>query len=133
MKPLSIECPNLTCIINQSWPGCCILGLNHLLRSFRDRIHELFWFMCRIHMEYKGSLIIEGISDHHFFVRLIHVCRQQFCSFLPEKAKCYTFTYCFLQLANYWIFILKYLMKCHLATEFINYFVGITPAEIDKG
>ena len=22
MKPLSIECPNLTCIINQSWPGC---------------------------------------------------------------------------------------------------------------
>ena len=21
MKPLSIECPNLTCIINQSWPG----------------------------------------------------------------------------------------------------------------
>ena len=22
MKPLVIECPNLTCIINQSWPGC---------------------------------------------------------------------------------------------------------------
>ena len=23
MKPLSIECPNLTCIINQSWPEWC--------------------------------------------------------------------------------------------------------------
>ena len=22
MKPLSTECPNLTCIINQFWPGC---------------------------------------------------------------------------------------------------------------
>ena len=26
MKPLSIECPNLTCIINQSWPGCAAEG-----------------------------------------------------------------------------------------------------------
>ena len=24
MKPLSIECPNLTCIINQSQPECCM-------------------------------------------------------------------------------------------------------------
>ena len=63
-RPLSMLVSKRFCGI---YSCSCILGLNHLLRSFRDRIHELFWFMCRIHMEYKGSLIIEGISDHHFF------------------------------------------------------------------
>ena len=32
MKPLSIECPNLTCIINQSWPGCSV-GIKDLQKN----------------------------------------------------------------------------------------------------
>ena len=37
MKPLSIECPNLTCIINQSWPGCTVcLIYNELLLPYLD-------------------------------------------------------------------------------------------------
>ena len=32
MKPLSIECPNLTCIINQSWPGCTVTLVKNTVR-----------------------------------------------------------------------------------------------------
>ena len=35
MKPLSIECPNLTCIINQSQPECVLLCA---LKSAREII-----------------------------------------------------------------------------------------------
>ena len=42
MKPLSIECPNLTCIINQSWPGCCICCT--VVRSHKGMKSRRFWF-----------------------------------------------------------------------------------------
>ena len=44
MKPLSIECPNLTCIINQSWPGWGEIGYKidvYLLYS-KSKIQRLY-------------------------------------------------------------------------------------------
>ena len=50
MKPLSIECPNLTCIINQSWPGCeakilgilctCYILHTYMLQRRYERTYE---------------------------------------------------------------------------------------------
>ena len=34
MKPLSIECPNLTCIINQSWPGCLNVDKHEFAQNY---------------------------------------------------------------------------------------------------
>ena len=42
MKPLSIECPNLTCIINQSLPGCRPTDLSLLKEFFKKSSFEDF-------------------------------------------------------------------------------------------
>ena len=45
MKPLSIECPNLTCIINQSWPGWVNMPLKFVFSKKdtknRQNLHRL--------------------------------------------------------------------------------------------
>ena len=44
MKPLSIECPNLTCIINQSWPGWGIIFILFLI-LFNEIFHRNWFFI----------------------------------------------------------------------------------------
>ena len=55
MKTLSIECPNLTCIINQSWPGCI------------------------------GTRVVIGYSFYHLFLSLTQICHCKINHFQASK------------------------------------------------
>ena len=63
MKPLSIECPNLTCIINQSWPECGWCQQTFCFQKFVDNAQQY------LHLHLKQTfppiiwIITEGEGD----------------------------------------------------------------------
>ena len=88
MKPLSIECPNLTYIINQSQPECTILTVPSInlmpmeQRSLNSTVHRGAFFQFPFRwIYYYGSNESNGKETRktHLCAPLQKSTRQQFC------------------------------------------------------
>ena len=79
MKPLSIECPNLTCIINQSWPGWvhtvntkgsfvgCRQGITENCQSIQLLIFNTFIDKIRVFVDFSERTANFGFEVYFFW------------------------------------------------------------------